>query len=60
MATPQGWGLFDGFGVGQGRVWKIGTPRWELKRTLHGTETLNARGLEHRKLKDKEGKMVTN
>ena len=26
---------------------------------LHGTKTLNTRGLEPRKLKDKEGKVVT-
>jgi hypothetical protein len=55
----QGWGLFEGFGVVQGRVWKDGTPRWEFKCKLHGTETLNTRGLEPRKLKDKEGKVVT-
>jgi hypothetical protein len=51
--------LFKGFGVVQGRVWKDGTPRWEFKCKLHGTKTLNTRGLEPRKLKDKEGKVVT-
>src|SRR5947207_6410320 len=56
----QGWGLFEGFGVVQGRVWKDGTPRWEFRCKLHGIKTLNTRGLEPRKLKDEEGKMVTN
>jgi hypothetical protein len=55
----QGWGLFEGFGVVQGRVWKDGTPRWEFRCKLHGTKTLNVRGLEPRKLEDKEGKVVT-
>jgi hypothetical protein len=31
----------------------------EFKCMLHGTKTLNTRGLEPRKLKDKEGKVVT-
>jgi hypothetical protein len=56
----QGWRLFEGFGVVQGRVWKDGTPCWEFKCKLHDTRTLNIRGLELRKLKDKESKMVTN
>jgi hypothetical protein len=51
--------LFEGLGVVQGRVWKDGTPRREFKCMLHGTKTLNTRGLEPRKLKDKEGKVVT-
>jgi hypothetical protein len=55
----QGWALFEGFAVVQGRVWKDGTPRWEFKCKLHGTKTLNTRGLESRKLKDEEGKVVT-
>ncbi len=55
----QGWGLFEGFGIVQGRVWKHGTPRWEFRCKLHSTKTLNTRGLEPRKLKDKEGKVVT-
>ena len=33
--------------------------RWEFKCRLHGTKTLNTRGLESRKLEDKEGKVVT-
>ena len=49
----QGWGLFEGFGVVQGRVWKDGTPRWEFRCKLHGTKTLNTRGLEPRKLEER-------
>src|SRR6266480_6782880 len=57
----QAWGLFQGFAVVQGKVWKEpGTPRWEFKCKQHGTKTLNTRGLEPRKLEDKEGKVVTN
>jgi hypothetical protein len=52
----QGWGLFEGFGVVQGRVWKDGAPRWEFKCKLHGTRTPNTCGLE---LKNKEDKTVT-
>jgi hypothetical protein len=52
--------LFEGFAVVQGRVWKNGTPRWEFRCKLHDTKTLNTRGLESRKLKNKEGKVVTN
>jgi hypothetical protein len=33
-----------------------GTPRWEFRCGLYGTKTLNTRGLEPRKLEDKEGK----
>jgi hypothetical protein len=54
----QGWGLFESFGVVQGRLWKDGTPRWEFKCKLHSTKTLNTRSLEPRKLEDKEGKIV--
>jgi hypothetical protein len=43
----------EGFG-------RMGTPRWEFKCKLYGTQTLNTRGLEPRKLKDEEGKMMTN
>ena len=50
----QGLGSFEGF------VWKDGTARWEFKCKLHDTRTLNTRGLELRKLKDKESKTVTN
>ena len=35
------------------------TPCWEFRCKLHGIKTLNTRGLEPRKLKDEEGKMVT-
>ena len=56
----QSWGLFKGFGVVQGRVWKDRTPRWEFRCKLHGTKTLNTRGLEPRKLKDKKSKIVIN
>ena len=55
----QGWGLFEGFGVIQGRVWKDRTPRQEFRCKLHSTKTLNTCGLEPRKLKDKEAKIVT-
>jgi hypothetical protein len=55
----NGWGLFEGFAVVQGRVWKDGTPRWEFICKLHGTKTENKRGLEPRKQKDKEGKVVS-
>jgi hypothetical protein len=51
--------LFEGFGVVQGRVWKDGTPRWEFKCKLHGTKTPNTRCLEPIKLKDEEGKVMT-
>ncbi len=56
----QGWGLFEGFGVIQGRIQKDRTLCQEFRYKLHSTKTLNTRSLEPRKLKDKEGKMVTN
>jgi hypothetical protein len=52
-------GVCSNFGVVQGRIWKDGTPRWEFKCKLHGTKALNTRGLEPRKLKDKDDKIVT-
>jgi hypothetical protein len=55
----QGWALFEGFAVVQGRVWKDGTLRWEFKCKLHSSETQNHRGLELRKLKNEEGKVIT-
>jgi hypothetical protein len=52
-------GVCSNFGVVQGRIWKDGTPRWEFKCKLHGTKAPNTRGLEPRKLKDKDDKIVT-
>src|ERR1700733_11891307 len=52
-------GVCSNFGVVQGRLWKDGTPRWEFKCKLHGTKALNTRGLEPRKLKDKDDKIAT-
>jgi hypothetical protein len=43
----------EGFG-------RMGLLAGEFKCKLHDTRTLNIRGLELRKLKDKESKMVTN
>jgi hypothetical protein len=42
----QGWSLFEGYGVVQGRFWKDRALRWEFKYKLHCTKTLSTRGLE--------------
>ena len=59
MRRLQGWALFEGFAVVQGRVWKNQTPRWQFLCKQHGTKTANKRGLEARKGKDEEGNVVT-
>ena len=56
----QGWGLFQGFAVVSGRVWKDGTPRWQFLCKMHGTKTQNHRKLEQKKAKDEEDNVVTN
>src|SRR5437016_7344967 len=56
----QGWGLFEGFAVVTGRVWKDKTPRWQFLCKMHGTNTANKRGLEPKKAKDEGGSLVTN
>src|SRR2546423_3720935 len=55
----QGWALFQGFAVVQGRVWKDRTPRWQFICKAHGTKTENKRKLEARKRKDEEGNMIS-
>ena len=59
MRRLQGWALFEGFAVVQGRVWKDQTPRWQFLCKQHGTKTANTRDLEARKDKDEEGNVVT-
>ena len=59
MRRLQGWALFEGFAVVQGRVWKDQTSRWQFLCKQHGTKTANKRGLEARKGKDEEGNVVT-
>ena len=56
----QGWALFEGFAVVQGRVWKDATSRWQFLCKQHGTKTANKRSLEARKGKDEKGNVVTN
>jgi hypothetical protein len=60
MRRLQGWALFEGFAVVQGRVWSDKTPRWQFLCIHHGTKTANKRGLEARKGKDEKGNVVTN
>ena len=60
MRRLQGWALFEGFAVVQGRVWKDATPRWQFLCKQHGTKTANMRGLELRKGKDEDGNVVIN
>ena len=54
----NGYGLYEGFAVVSGRVWKEITPRWQFLCKIHGRTTANKRGLEARKAKDKEGNLV--
>ena len=58
MHRLQGWALFEGFAVVQGRVWNDQTPRWQFLCKQHGTKTANKRDLEARKGKDEEGNVV--
>ena len=55
----QAWGLFQGFAVVQGRVWKDRILRWQFICKAHGTKTENKRNLESRKRKNEEGKVVS-
>jgi hypothetical protein len=55
----QGWGLFQGFAVVIGRVWKDKTPRWQFLCKMHGNKTVNKRELELKKAKDKKGNVMT-
>jgi hypothetical protein len=59
MRRLQGWALFEGFAVVQGRVWNDQTPRWQFLCKQHGTKTANNRGLEARKAKDEKSNVVT-
>lgn len=45
----NGYGLYEGFAVVLGRVWKETTPRWQFLCKIHGRATANKRGLEARK-----------
>src|SRR5437667_4773061 len=55
----NGYGLYEGFAVVSGRVWKGITPRWQFLCKMHGGATANKRGLEAHKAKNKEGNLVT-
>ena len=44
----QGWGLFEGFGVVEGKVWKDETSRYEFRCKLHSIMTLNTHALRVR------------
>jgi hypothetical protein len=55
----NGYGLYEGFAVVSGRVWKESTPRWQFLCKMHGKATANKRGLEARKAKDEEGNLAT-
>ena len=54
----NGYGLYKGFVVVLGRVWKELIPRWQLLCKMHGKATANKRKLEARKVKDEEGNLV--
>jgi hypothetical protein len=45
----NGYGLYEGFVVVSGRVWKETTPRWQFLCKMHSRATANKRGLEARK-----------
>jgi hypothetical protein len=53
------YGLYEGFAVVSGRVWKETTPRWQFLCKIYGKATPNKRKLEARKVKDEEGNLVT-
>ena len=53
------YGLYEGFVVVSGRVWKETTPRRQFLRKMYGRATANKCGLEARKAKDKEDNLVT-
>ena len=55
----NGYGLYEGFAVVSGRVWKEKTLRWQFLCKMHGRATANKRGLETHKAKDEEGNLVT-
>jgi hypothetical protein len=55
----NGYGLYEGFAVVSGRVWKETTLRWQFLCKMHGSVTANKRSLEARKATDKEGNLMT-
>src|SRR5438034_7365451 len=55
----NGYGLYEGFAVVSGRVWKEGTLRWQFLCKMHGKATANKRRLKACKVKDKEGNLMT-
>ena len=59
MKRLNGYGLYEGFAVVSGRVWKEDTPRWQFLCKMHGRATANTRGLETYKAKDEKGNLVT-
>jgi hypothetical protein len=52
------YGLYKGFKVVSGRVWKERTLRWQFLYKIHGKVTANKRGLKARKAKDKKGNLM--
>jgi hypothetical protein len=52
-------GLYEGFVVVSGRVWKEITLCWRFFCKMHGRLTACRRGLEARKVKSREGNLVT-
>ena len=54
----NGYGLYEGFVVVSGRVWKEDIPRWQFLYKIHGRATANKRGLETHKVKDEKGNLV--
>ncbi len=55
----NGYGLYEGFAVVLGRVWKEGTLCWQFLCKMYGKATTNKCKLEACKAKDKEGNLVT-
>jgi hypothetical protein len=55
----NGYGLYKGFAVVSGRVWKEITLRWQFLCKIHGSVTVNKRSLKARKATDKEGNLIT-
>ena len=55
----NGYGLYEGFAVVSGKVWKEGTPHWQFLCKMYGKATANKYRLEACKAKDKEGNLVT-
>jgi len=54
----NGYGLYKGFEVVSGRVWKEKMLRWQFLCKMYGKVTANKYGLETYKAKDKERNLI--